>query len=216
MATVEEIAQYIWRRSPQLGVNPALALGIARYEGLNPNTIGSSTFGNPDARGYSFGPFQLYSGSSDPSKIAPGGMAYEFQQKYGQAPSRENWQQQVDFSLQTMANRGTSPWYAVRDRGGPERITELGSQYARTLGLADGASQQPAAAGAAKATTEVQDKAAAQSELQSAKDEELFKNLGRMGLSLMAANQPKQTGMLGPVGNRPRRKGDLFSGGLLG
>jgi len=216
MATVEEIAQYIWRRSPQLGVNPALALGIARYEGLNPNTIGSSTFGNPDARGYSFGPFQLYSGSSDPSKIAPGGMAYEFQQKYGQAPSRENWQQQVDFSLQTMANRGTSPWYAVRDRGGPERITELGSQYARTLGIADGAGQQPAAVEALKATTEPQDKATAQSALQSAKDEELFKNLGRMGLSLMAANQPKQTGMLGPVGNRPRRKGDLFSGGLLG
>jgi hypothetical protein len=135
MATVEEIADYIWRRSGQYGVNPATALGVARYEGLNPNTIGAKTFGNPDAKGYSFGPYQLYSGSSDPTKIAPGGMAYEFQQKFGQAPSRENWQQQVDFSLETMAKRGTSPWYAVRDRGGVDRITELGSEYARKLGL---------------------------------------------------------------------------------
>lgn len=135
MATVDEIAEYIWKRSQAYGINPSTALGIAKYEGLNPNTLGSKTFGNPDAKGYSFGPFQLYSGSSDPNKIAPGGMAYEFQQKFGQAPSRENWQQQVDFSLETMAKRGTSPWYAVRDRGGEGRITELGSKFAKQLGL---------------------------------------------------------------------------------
>lgn len=141
MATVDEIAEYIWKRSQSYGVNPSTALGIARYEGLNPNTLGSKTFGNPDAKGYSFGPFQLYSGSPDPSKISPGGMAYEFQQKFGQAPSRDNWQQQVDFSLETMAKKGTSPWYAVRDRGGEGRITELGSSFARQLGLGGGQTQ---------------------------------------------------------------------------
>jgi hypothetical protein len=112
-----------------------MALGIAKSEGLNPNTIGSETFGNKDAKGYSFGPFQLYSGSSDPTKIAPGGMAHEFQQKYGAIPSAENWQQQVDFSLDRMANKGTSDWYAVRDRGGVGNITKIGEKYAGELGL---------------------------------------------------------------------------------
>jgi hypothetical protein len=135
MADPNTVAQYIWRRSRELGVDPNMALGIARFEGLNPNTLGSSTYGNPDAKGYSFGPFQLYSGSPDPSKIAPGGMAYEFQQKYGAAPSRENWQKQVDFSLETMKSRGVTPWHAVRDQGGIEAITQKGALYAGQLGL---------------------------------------------------------------------------------
>ena len=135
MAEINDIASYIWRRSKDYNVNPAMALGIAKSEGLNPNTIGSETFGNRDAKGYSFGPFQLYSGSNDPTKIAPGGMAYEFQQKYGEAPSAANWQQQVDFSLGRMSSKGTGDWYAVRDRGGVGNITKIGEKYAGELGL---------------------------------------------------------------------------------
>lgn len=135
MAEINDIASYIWRRSKDYNVNPAMALGIAKSEGLNPNTIGSETFGNKDAKGYSFGPFQLYSGSSDPTKIAPGGMAYEFQQKFGEAPSAANWQKQVDFSLDRMANKGVGDWYAVRDRGGVGNITKIGEKYAGELGL---------------------------------------------------------------------------------
>ena len=135
MAEINDIASYIWRRSKDYNVNPAMALGIAKSEGLNPNTIGSETFGNKDAKGYSFGPFQLYSGSNDPTKIAPGGMAYEFQQKYGEAPSAANWQQQVDFSLGRMSSKGTGDWYAVRDRGGIGNITKIGEKYAGELGL---------------------------------------------------------------------------------
>lgn len=139
MADVNSIASYIYNRSREVGVDPNLALGIARYEGLNPNTLGSPTFGNRDAKGYSFGPFQLYSGSADPSRIAPGGMAYEFQQRFGEAPSATNWQKQVDFALDTMRRRGVSPWYAVRDQGGPEAITQKGAQFARQIGLDGGA-----------------------------------------------------------------------------
>jgi len=139
VADVNSIASYIYNRSRQVGVDPNLALGIARYEGLNPNTLGSPTFGNRDAKGYSFGPFQLYSGSADPSRIAPGGMAYEFQQRFGEAPSASNWEKQVDFALDTMRRRGVSPWYAVRDQGGPEAITQKGAQFARQIGLDGGA-----------------------------------------------------------------------------
>ena len=139
MANISDIASYIYGRAPNFNVDPNLALGVARFEGLNPNTIGSPTFGNRDARGYSFGPFQLFSGSQDPNRIAPGGMAYEFQQKFGSAPSRENWQQQVDFALERMGKTGTGPWYAVRDRGGVGPVTQGGREYAQSLGLLSGA-----------------------------------------------------------------------------
>jgi hypothetical protein len=145
MVDINDVASYIWRRSKDYNVNPAMALGIAKSEGLNPNTIGSPTFGNRDNKGYSFGPFQLYSGSSDPTKIAPGGMAYDFQQKYGEAPSAANWQQGVDFSLEQMANKGTGAWYSVRDRGGIGNITKIGEKYASELGLSgDQAAAAPA------------------------------------------------------------------------
>ena len=137
---VKDVAQYIVNKASSMGVDPNMALGIAAYEGLNPNTIGSATFGNKDSRGYSFGPYQLFSNSPDPTRIAPGGMAYEFMQKYGQAPSAANWQQQVDFSLELMARKGPGglergPWYAVRDRGGIANITKLGAQFASQQGL---------------------------------------------------------------------------------
>ena len=141
MADVNTIGSYIYNRARELGVDPNLALGIARFEGLNPNTLGSPTFGNRDAKGYSFGPFQLYSSSSDPTKIAPGGMAYEFQQRFGEAPSASNWQKQVDFSLDVMRRRGTSPWHAVRDRGGVDAITQRGAQFASQIGLDRGEAQ---------------------------------------------------------------------------
>jgi len=143
VADVNTIASYIYNRAREVGVNPNLALGIARFEGLNPNTLGSPTFGNRDARGYSFGPFQLFSGSPDPSRIEPGGMAYEFKQRFGEAPSASNWQQQVDFSLDAMRRRGVGAWYAVRDQGGPDAITQKGMQFARQIGL-DGDGQPSA------------------------------------------------------------------------
>ena len=156
MSDPNTVAQYIWRRARELGIDPNMALGIARYEGLNKNTLGSSTYGNPDANGYSFGPFQLYSGSRDPSKIAPGGMAYDFVQKYGAPPSRDNWQQQVDFSLETMKSRGVSPWHAVRDQGGVAAITQKGARAASEFGLGDGQMPpQQAAASAAPASSPV-------------------------------------------------------------
>jgi len=134
MANMNEIADYIYRRAIARGVDPNLALGIATREGLNERTINSPTFGNVDTRGYSFGPFQLFSGNRDPRRIAPGGMAYEFQQRFGAPPSRENWQQQVDFSIDRMRT-GVTPWHAVRNAGGVEPITQIGREAATRFGL---------------------------------------------------------------------------------
>jgi hypothetical protein len=134
MADMQTIADYIYRRAVDRGVDPNLALGIASREGLNERTLNSPTFGNVDTRGYSFGPFQLFSGSRDPRRIAPGGMAYEFQQRFGAPPSRENWQQQVDFSIDRMRT-GVTPWHAVRNAGGVEPITQIGREAATRFGL---------------------------------------------------------------------------------
>jgi len=135
MADIPTIADYIYRRATELGVDPNMALGIASREGLNFRTLSSPTFGNADNRGYSFGPFQLFSGSRDPRTIAPGGMAYEFQQRFSAPPSAENWRQQVDFSLERMRDRGVQPWYAVQNAGGVGPITEIGRRFASSLGL---------------------------------------------------------------------------------
>lgn len=134
MANMNEMADYIYRRAIDRGVDPNLALGIATREGLNERTINSPTFGNADTRGYSFGPFQLFSANRDPRNIAPGGMAYEFQQRFGAPPSRENWQQQVDFSIDRMRT-GVTPWHAVRNAGGVEPITQIGREAATRFGL---------------------------------------------------------------------------------
>jgi hypothetical protein len=148
MADIPTIADYIFRRATELGVDPNMALGIASREGLNFRTLSSPTFGNADNRGYSFGPFQLFSGSRDPRTIAPGGMAYEFQQRFSAPPSAENWRQQVDFSLERMRDRGVQPWYAVQNAGGVGPITEIGRQFASRLGLgAPAAEPAPASAG---------------------------------------------------------------------
>ena len=144
MADIPTIADYIFRRATELGVDPNMALGIASREGLNFRTLSSPTFGNADNRGYSFGPFQLFSGSRDPRSIAPGGMAYEFQQRYSAPPSAQNWREQVDFSLERMRDRGVGPWYAVRNAGGVEPITQIGRQFAERLGLGSPAVAAPA------------------------------------------------------------------------
>jgi hypothetical protein len=140
------VAALVYQKAQEIGVDPNLALGIAYNEGLNKNTLGNPTYGNKDARGYSFGPFQLYSGSPDPNNIRPGGMAYEFVQAYGEPPSAANVDKQIEFSLQRMKERGTGAWYAVRDRGGEGNIKRMGAQFAQRLGLNNGGKgEEPAA-----------------------------------------------------------------------
>jgi hypothetical protein len=135
MADINDIASYIWTRAPQYSVDPSLALGIARGEGLVPGTINSPYFGNRDTKGYSYGPFQLYSASPDPNVIAGGGLASTFKAKYGAAPNVNNWKEQVDFSLGHMAANGTRDWHAVKNAGGEDAITARGASYAQSLGL---------------------------------------------------------------------------------
>lgn len=142
--TVEEIARDIYEKAVARGIDPAMALGTALREGLNKNTISSPTFSNPDAGGKSIGPWQMH--SPDAGRIAPGGMAYEFMQRHGVAPSASNWREQNDYALDQIKKRGYGPWYAVRDRGA-DALKSIGAAYIRdnNLGSSSSRTQTPAA-----------------------------------------------------------------------
>jgi hypothetical protein len=140
MSLMQAIGRDIFTQARQTpGVDPYFALGLASREGLNPNTINSPTFGNRDANGYSYGPWQLYSGSPQAGAVAPGGQADEFRRIFGQAPNANNWTLQNKFALGLLSKLGekgaAKTWYAVGDNGGPENIRRIGHQFAKTLGI---------------------------------------------------------------------------------
>jgi hypothetical protein len=152
MPSVQEIAQDIYARAKAKGVDPNFALGLALREGLNKNTVGSATFGNRDAKGYSYGPWQLYSGSPVPGSVAPGGQASDFMRQYGQRPNAQNWQQQNEFALNLLKRlspqQQLTTWYAIRDNGGHQNIANIGLQNALKMGLSNDATAAPIVASA--------------------------------------------------------------------
>ena len=159
MPTMQEIAQDIYSRAQSKGINPNVALGLALREGLTKGTINSPTFGNRDAKGYSYGPWQLYSGSPVAGAVAPGGQAAQFMRQYGQRPHAGNWQLQNEFALNlykslTPQQRLTT-WYAIRDNGGEQALARVGLKNAMALGLSTtpGSSATPTTPLAAAFTT---------------------------------------------------------------
>jgi|694.fasta_scaffold08054_34 hypothetical protein len=139
MPTIQEIAQDIIQRAKARGVDPNLALGIASREGLIPRVINSPTFGNPDAKGYSYGPWQLYSGSPTPGAVAGGGQAAQFTRQYGARPSANNWREQNQFAIDLMSRlspqQRSTTWYAIPNAGGEAAISRMGAQFAARLGV---------------------------------------------------------------------------------
>jgi len=130
---MKEIADYIRQQSPKHkgkyfpnGVPPDFAVGVAKTEGLKASTIDSSTFSNPDSGGTSYGPYQLYDKSSTPGTLYGGGLAADFYKQTGEVPSASNWQQQVDYSLQYMADKGYSDWHGVKNNGGFDNVSLIG------------------------------------------------------------------------------------------
>ncbi len=139
MPTIAEIAQDIVQRAKARGVDPNLALGIASREGLIPRVVNSPTFGNPDAKGYSYGPWQLYSGSPTPGAVAGGGQAAQFMRQYGARPSANNWREQNQFAIDLMSRlspqQRSTTWYAIPNAGGEGAISRMGAQFAARLGV---------------------------------------------------------------------------------
>jgi hypothetical protein len=137
MSLPNAIAQYIYQQAPAYGVDPNLALGIANAESGSAN---GALNGNPDSGGMSFGPFQLFFSSGSPLGNNSPSVGTGFVSAYGAAPNASNWQQQVDYSLQTMSQPGGLRNWSTYNNQGSSALTASGQNIANSMGLSSGGS----------------------------------------------------------------------------
>ena len=107
----EVIAAYIAEAARARGVDPSVAVAVARSEGLNasPSDGWQSNYVKDGKRERSYGPFQLY---------IDGGLGNEFMESTKLDPrDPSTWQAQVDFSLDHAAKSGWGAWYGAANTG---------------------------------------------------------------------------------------------------
>jgi len=126
------MADYIRQAAIARGIDPDVALKVARSEGLARNTW-QSNLTRGGHREPSYGPFQLLKGG--PGTGYRTGMGNDFQTATGLDPADPaNWQQGVDFALNQAAKSGWTPWYGAK-AAGVENMEGVGG--ARALRTAD-------------------------------------------------------------------------------
>lgn len=97
------VKQYIAQAAEARGIDPNIAIQVARNEGL---------YGYVGDQGSSFGPFQLHYGNVASGGNRVGGLGDVFTQRTGlNARDPRTWQQQVDFSLDEAAKSGWGAWH---------------------------------------------------------------------------------------------------------
>ena len=109
--TPDEIAAYIADAATTRGIDPSVAVAVARSEGLNanPDEAWQSNFVKNGQREPSYGPFQLYMG---------GGLGNSFLKQTGMDPrDGSTWKKQVDFSLDHAKSNGWGSWYGAKRSG---------------------------------------------------------------------------------------------------
>ena len=104
-----DIASYIRQAATVRGIDPSVALAVARSEGgLSSWNLQSSVIRN-GVREPSFGPYQLYMG---------GGLGNAFQRQTGLDPRlAANGPAGVDFALDYASKNGWGAWYGARNTG---------------------------------------------------------------------------------------------------
>lgn len=97
------VSDYIARAAMARGMDPEIALRVARSEGLH---------GYVGDEGSSFGPFQLHYGNVAGGGNRVGGLGDVFTQQTGlNARDPNTWRYQVDFALDQAAKGGWGPWH---------------------------------------------------------------------------------------------------------
>ena len=107
---VAVVESYIRQRAAALGVDPDVAVAVAKSEGLRPNTWQStiSGGGGPGNREPSFGPFQLHDSY----------MGADFTRATGlRASDPSTWKEQVDFVLGQVPTTGWGPFHGAAATG---------------------------------------------------------------------------------------------------
>jgi hypothetical protein len=103
-ASVSEREAYIRKAAAARGMDPEVAVKVARSEGLGGAYVGD--------RGSSFGDFQLHYGGVAGGGMAVSGLGDAFTKKTGlDARDPGTWQQQVDFALDQAKAGGWGPWH---------------------------------------------------------------------------------------------------------
>lgn len=144
---VAGLESYIRDAATKRGIDPDVAVKVARSEGLGPG-IWQSNYVKNGKRETSYGPFQLLVG---------GGLGDKFQKTYGKSPADPSTvYNQIDFALDEAAQGGWSPWYGaakvgVGNRTGLDNARALGYQPTEVASL-DPSIGMPGAAGEVDAT----------------------------------------------------------------
>ncbi|OQP86017.1 hypothetical protein BTR14_13115 [Rhizobium rhizosphaerae] len=136
VAASGDIASYITNAAVKRGIDPDIALRVAKSEGgLNSWNLQSNYVKN-GVREPSFGPFQLYKG---------GGLGNEFMRKTGMDPAlASSGPAGVDFALDHAAKNGWGAWYGAGKAG-------IGNWQ----GIGSGSGTEPVASAFDKLTTKV-------------------------------------------------------------
>lgn len=103
-----EVESYIRTAAKKRGINPDVAVNVAKSEGLY-SYVGD--------KGTSFGPYQLHYKNNIPG-LSNGGLGDEFTKATGlHAKDRDTVKQQIDFALDAAIRQGWTPWHGYK--GGP-------------------------------------------------------------------------------------------------
>lgn len=133
MPTVQELEAYIRNAAIQRGIDPDIAVRVAKSEGLKKG-VWQSDFVKNGVREPSYGPFQLYKG---------GGLGNEFQKATGLDPADPaTVTQGIDFALDNARKGGWGPWYGAK-RVGITGMEGIGGMPAQTAQRPAPTPQQP-------------------------------------------------------------------------
>jgi hypothetical protein len=101
------MAAYIRETAKKYGIDPEVALRVAKSEGLSSFRSGVRT--KSGAEEPSFGAFQLYTG---------GGLGNKFKKETGLDPADpKNEKATIDYALRTAAKVGWGPWHGAKNTG---------------------------------------------------------------------------------------------------
>jgi hypothetical protein len=104
-----DISSYITQAALKRGIDPSVALAVAKSEGGLKSWNMQSGYIKNGVQEPSFGPFQLYKG---------GGLGNEFQKQTGLDPAlAQNGPAGVDFALDHAAKNGWGSWYGAKNTG---------------------------------------------------------------------------------------------------
>ncbi len=141
----QEIVDQITKSAKKYGIDPNIALRVARSEG------GLSQYAKPGDKGTSFGPFQLHYKNNIPG-LSLGGLGDAFTKETGhRASDPKYWKEAVDFALRNAAKSGWGAWHGWKGsrRAG---IGQAPKEHAASKGMNEWIEQQRGAHPEGRAT----------------------------------------------------------------